>query len=171
MAQQPKRESAARQATVELDDRGQSLSHSLSSLLTDFPVEISAALNEVTAAVSPQDVLSICRLMKDRPDLQFDYLRCLCVVDYDERLEVDYHLFSLEHRHKMVLKTDVLPDAPAVPSVVSVWRAADWFEREGHDLFGVIFEGHPDLAPLLLYDGFEGFPGRKNFPFHDYTEW
>ena len=52
-----------------------------------------------------------------------------------------------------------------------MWRGADWFEREGHDLFVVVFEGHPDLSPLLLYEGFEGHPGRKSFPFHDYDEW
>ena len=60
---------------------------------------------------------------------------------------------------------------PVVPSVISVWRASDWFEREGHDLFGIVFEGHPDLSPLLLYEGFDGYPGRKSFPFHDYQEW
>jgi NADH-quinone oxidoreductase subunit C len=54
--------------------------------------------------------------------------------------------------------------------VTSVWRAADWYEREAHDLFGVHFEGHPDLSPLLLYEGFEGYPGRKEYPFNDYQE-
>ena len=77
----------------------------------------------------------------------------------------------VEKRHKMVVKTSVSPDTPSVPSVVSVWRAADWFEREGHDLYGVVFEGHPELAPLLLWEGFEGYPGRRSFPFHEYDEW
>ena len=63
-----------------------------------------------------------------------------------------------------MVKTSVPPDAPSVPSIVSVWRGAGWYEREAHDLFGVAFEGHPDLSPLLLYEGFEGFPGRKSFP-------
>ncbi len=171
MAQPPRRESAAPQAPVTLDDRGRALSSLLPSILVDFQVELGAALDEVTVTASPAEVPGICMLLKDHGELRFDYLRCLCVVDYDDRLEVNYHLFSLDKRHKMVLKTDVSPEAPAVPSVVSVWRAADWFEREGHDLFGVVFDGHPDLAPLLLYDGFEGFPGRKSFPFHDYTEW
>ena len=113
----------------------------------------------------------MCRLAQESPDLDFDYLRCLSVVDYVERLEVVYHLFSLEKRHKMVIKTSVPPDEPNVPTISSIWRAADWFEREGHDLFGVVFQGHPNLAPLLLYEGFEGFPGRKSFPFHEYDEW
>ena len=105
------------------------------------------------------------------PRLTFDYLRCLSAVDYVDRIEVVYHLFSLERRHKMVVKVSLEPDSPRVASVVSVWKGADWFEREAHDLFGVEFEGHPNLAPLLLYEGFEGCPGLKSFPFHEYDEW
>ena len=123
------------------------------------------------ATVQPDDVPAVCRLLKETPGLDFDYLRCLSVVDYVDRLEVVYHLFSLSERHKMVVKASVSPEAPYVPSIVSIWPAADWFEREGHDLFGVVFEGHPNLAPLLLYEGFEGYPGRKSFPFHDYEDW
>jgi len=55
--------------------------------------------------------------------------------------------------------------------VTGIWRSANWYEREAHDLFGVEFKGHPNLLPLLLYDEFEGFPGRKSFPFHEYDEW
>jgi NADH-quinone oxidoreductase subunit C len=88
-----------------------------------------------------------------------------------ERLEVNYHLFSLNSRHKMVVKTNLAPEDPVVPSVISVWSGANWYERESHDLFGVVFSGHPNLVPLLLYEGFEGFPGLKSFPFHDYDEW
>jgi NADH-quinone oxidoreductase subunit C len=62
-------------------------------------------------------------------------------------------------------------DAPVAPTVTAVWPGADWFEREAHDLFGVEFEGHPDLKPLLLWEGFEGYPGRKSYPFNEYTEW
>jgi NADH-quinone oxidoreductase subunit C len=139
--------------------------------LGDLDVEIGAALDEVVVTVKPEDVPAICRIAREDPRLDFDYLRCISVVDYIERIEVVYHLFSLEKRHKMVVKASVSPQESRVPSVVSVWRGADWFEREGHDLFGVVFEGHPDLSPLLLYEGFEGHPGLKSFPFHDYDEW
>ena len=71
----------------------------------------------------------------------------------------------------MVIKVNLPSDKPSVETVTSVWRGANWFEREAHDLFGVVFNGHPDLRPLLLYEGFEGFPGRKAFPSHEYTEW
>jgi NADH:ubiquinone oxidoreductase subunit C len=76
----------------------------------------------------------------------------------------------LEPERTLVLKTEIPYDDATVPSVTSVWRAADWYEREAHDLFGVSFSGHPDLAPLLLYEGFEGYPGRKEYPFYEYQE-
>ena len=171
MAQGHRREAAAPQAAVTLDYLGVELTGLLPSVFEGFDVEMGAAFDEVVLTVKPEDVPSVCGLAKETLELDFDYLRCLSVVDYVEKLEVDYHLFSYAKGHKMVVKTSVPPDDPRVPSVVSVWRAADWFEREGHDLFGVVFEGHPDLAPLLLYEGFEGYPGRKSFPFHDYDEW
>ena len=86
------------------------------------------------------------------------------------RMQVVYFLQSLEPERTLVLKTDAPYDDPVVPSVTSVWRAADWYEREARDLFGLTFEGHPDPAPLLLYDDFEGYPGRKDFPFYEYRE-
>jgi len=79
-------------------------------------------------------------------------------------------LQSLTHEQTLVIKTDVPYESPSLPSVVSVWEAADWYEREAHDLFGVAFEGHPALTPLLLYDEFEGYPGRKEYPLNDYEE-
>ena len=171
MVQRPRREPQAPEASVSLDDRGNSLSALLPEVLSHFDVEIGAAVDEVVVTVKPEDVPAICRTAKEDPSLDFNYLRCISVVDYVERLEVVYHLFSLTKRHKMVVKTSVSPDEPNVPSVVSVWRGANWFEREGHDLFGVVFQGHPNLDPLLLYEGFEGYPGRKSFPFHEYDEW
>ena len=86
------------------------------------------------------------------------------------KLQVVYFLQSLEPERTLVLKTDAPYDDPVLPSVTSVWRAADWYEREAHDLYGIDFEGHPDLAPLLLYDDFEGYPGRRDFPFNEYRE-
>ena len=166
-----RREPVIPTADVALDERGETLSSILAQVYEDFEAEVGAAVDEVTLTVRPEDVTAICRIARQHPEIDCSYLRCLSVVDYVERLEVNYHLFSLEKRHKFVVKTSVSPDEPNVPSIVSVWRGADWFEREAHDLFGVVFEGHPGLSPLLLYDGFEGFPGRKSFPFHDYDEW
>ena len=154
-----------------LDEKGAALSGLVSGLFTDGEVELGVEVDEVTVRVAPESVPAVCSRMKNEPSLAFDYLRSLSVVDYIDRLEVNYHLFSYPRRHKLVVKTDLPADGPTVPTVTGVWRTANWFEREGHDLFGVNFAGHPDLAPLLLYDGFEGNPGLKSFPFHDYDEW
>ena len=171
MTQRPRREPEIPKTSAALDDRGAALSALLPEVLASFDVEIGETMDEVVVSAKADDIPAICRVAKDDPRLDFDYLRCLSVVDYEERLEVVYHLFSLKKRHKMVIKTSVDPDKPDVPSIITVWRGADWFEREGHDLFGVVFKGHPNLAPLILYEGFEGFPGRKSFPFHEYDEW
>jgi len=98
-------------------------------------------------------------------------LHCLLAVDYREHIQVVYILFSLSLGHKSMLKVNVDESHPQVPSLVGLWEAAGWYEREAHDLFGVEFEGNPNLTPLLLYEGFEGFPGRRSFPFHEYKEY
>ena len=171
MTQPRRRESAAPEAPAGLDARGEALTNVLPLFLEGIEFELAAALDEVVVAVGAADMPELCRRAKETPGLDFDYLRCVSVVDYVERLEVSYHLFSLSRRHKMVVKVSLDPDEPRVPTVTGVWRGAEWFEREGHDLFGVVFDGHPDLSPLLLYEGFEGHPGLKSFPFHEYTEW
>jgi NADH-quinone oxidoreductase subunit C len=120
--------------------------------------------------VEPADTLRVCRLARDNPDLDFKLLLCLTCVDYLDRIQMVYVLHSLTHEQTLVIKCEAHYESLRVPSVTSVWRAADWYEREAHDLFGVDFEGHPDLAPLLLYDEFEGYPGRKEYPFYEYQE-
>jgi NADH-quinone oxidoreductase subunit C len=120
--------------------------------------------------VEPENVLEVCRLAKDDPELDFKLLLCLTCVDYRDRIQMVYFLHSLTHEQTLVIKADAPYEKLRVPSVTPVWRAADWYEREAHDLFGMEFEGHPDLAPLLLYEEFEGYPGRKEFPFYEYQE-
>ncbi len=147
--------------------------------------------------VERRHLLEVCQVMKDDERIGAKMLLCLAAVDYPPssgstahgrrqaadaeddaeegpepvgRLQVVYFLQSLEPERTLVLKTEAPYDDPVVPSVTSVWRAADWYEREAHDIYGVSFDGHPDLSPLLLYDDFEGFPGRKDFPFNEYRE-
>ena len=129
-------------------------------LLSDLP--------QVT--VAPEGIDRVCQLAKDDPDLALKMLLCLSCVDYEEYFQLVYFLHSLEHEQTLVVKTDVPYDNPRLPSVSGVWLAAEWYEREARDLFGVEFEGNPDAAPLLLYEGYEGFPGRKEFPFNEYRE-
>jgi NADH-quinone oxidoreductase subunit C len=159
------------QAPVVLDDKGRALELLLPKILAEFQPEMGATVNLVEVTVKPQAVPSLCRVVKEDSHLLFDYLLCLCVVDYVEHLQVVYHLYSTTMKHKMVLKANVTLDEPSLPSVMPVWPGADWFEREAHDLFGVVFEGHPNMAPLLLYEGFEGYPGRRSYEMPEYTEW
>ena len=129
------------------------------------------ALNDLPQiTVPPESITAVCRRAKDDPDLDFKMLHCMSCVDYQEYFQMVYFLHSLAREHTLVVKANVPYDEPRIPSVTSVWQAAEWYEREAHDLFGVGFEGHPDLSPLLLYEEFEGFPGRKEFPFYEYQE-
>ena len=132
---------------------------------------ISPSHDLVSIQVPREKLVDFCRKVKEDAQFDFKALLCLSVVDYKESLQVVYHLLSLKHGHKLVVKVDASYDDPKVPTVTSVWKAADWFEREGQDLFGVEFEGHPDPRPLLLWEGFEGYPLRKDYPLYDYQEW
>ncbi|MBI2936190.1 MAG: NADH-quinone oxidoreductase subunit C [Chloroflexi bacterium] len=154
-----------------LDEKGTALLHLLPEALAAYQPQVTAMLDDVVVTLEPQNLLEACHLLKTDPGLKFDHLRLLTVVDFRERFEIVYHLWSTKRRHKLVVKTSVPIENPVVPSIVPAWRAADWFEREGHELFGVTFQGHPNLKPLLLWEGFEGYPGRKDYPFYEYQEW
>ncbi len=119
---------------------------------------------ETIVNAPPPDLVAVCRALTGHPRLAFDYLRCISGVDWVTKLQVVYHLWSTRHRHRLVVKVDLAPEAPSLPSVTSVWGGADWHEREAAELFGIAFEGHPNLKPLLLFEGIEGYPMRKSYP-------
>jgi NADH-quinone oxidoreductase subunit C len=169
-------------AAVRLTSREKALAKLLPTVLTttlgpSFKPEslvIGADIDEPTCRIPREAVADVCRVLKGDPRLAFDYLRLLTVVDYvatDHEFEAVYHLYSLEKRHKLVLKARAPEADPWFPSVTGVWRGANWYEREMRDLFGVEFRGHPDLRTLILPDGFEGFPGRKSYPLYEYDEY
>lgn len=139
-------------------------------LLEEFAPQPGALDDLPQLLVEPGQVDAVCRIAKDDPQLDCKLLLCLTCVDYQEYLQVVYFLHSLEREQTLVVKADVPYADPRLPSVTSVWQAADWYEREAHDLFGVVFDGHPGLTPLLLYEEFEGYPGRKEYPFYEYQE-
>ena len=168
--QRPRPEHHTPEAEAHLDSRAQALQALLGEVLAPFRPEHGAVIDIPQITVRPHQVQDVCRVAKDDPRLDFKMLLCLAGVDYKEHLQVVYVLLSLNLEQKLMIKTDLPPDDPRVPSVADIWRAADWYEREAHDLFGIVFEGHPGLEPLLLYEGFEGYPARKDFPFHDYQE-
>ena len=170
-SERPRRHPEPEQAETALDEKGQALASLLEQTLEEFQPEMGAAVDEVVVTVGPERIVDVGRRLRDDPETACDYLRCLSVVDYEDRLQVVYHLYSLEKNHHLVVKTNVPYDDLHLPSVITVWPGADWYEREGHDLFGLVFDGHPNLSPLILYEGFEGYPGRRSYPINDYREW
>ena len=139
-------------------------------VLKQFAPQAGALDDIPQVSFDKKHILEVCRLMKSDLRIGAQMLLCLACVDYTEYFQMVYVLQSLRPERTLVLRADVPYSDATIPSVTSVWRAADWYEREAHDLFGVSFDGHPDLAPLLLYEGFEGYPGRKEFPFNEYQE-
>ena len=115
--------------------------------------------------IKPAMTAEICRFLKEDSNLGFDCLSNMSGVDLikDEKIEVVLHLFSYTYRHTIVLKVDVPRDDPEMPSVESIWKAANWQEREIYDLLGVNFTGHPDLRRLLMPEDWVGHPLRKDF--------
>jgi NADH/F420H2 dehydrogenase subunit C len=122
------------------------------------------ASDETSVVVSTESLFKVAEFLKGTPELDFNYLGDLAAVDYTDYFEVVYRLVSLTHNHSLVLKTRCyVRDKPVVPSVTSLWRAAYFAEREAYDLMGIVFEGHPNLKRLLLWEGFEGHPLRRDY--------
>jgi len=129
------------------------------------------AVTEPYIVVRNDMVGEISKFISEDPDLKFDYLICLSGVDFnDGNLGVVYHLFSMEKRHRIVLKIKVPKDKPEVSSVESIWKSANWHEREAFDLFGIVFLGHSDLRRILLPDDWQGFPLRKDYKVQEYYQ-
>lgn len=121
--------------------------------------------------ISPDKIIDICLELRDNPDTWFDFLSCLSGIDYgveEQKFGVVYHLSSIIKKHTIVLKVQQQnsrdeQNLPVFKSVSSVWKTADWHEREAFDLLGIYFEGHPDLRRILLPDDWEGYPLRKDY--------
>jgi NADH-quinone oxidoreductase subunit C len=122
---------------------------------------------QTTVYVSGERVVEIARTLRERPDLRFEFLAELTAVDFwprEPRFELVYLLVSIEHRLRLRMKVR-LPGADAhIGTVSGIWPAANWLEREVWDLFGIVFDGHPDLRRLLMPEDWDGFPLRKDFP-------
>ena len=118
-----------------------------------------------TINLKPDTLLEISKYLKDSETLQFDSLMNLSGHDADGEsdLSVIYHLFSSSLKHYITLKTFVSRETPKVKSVANLYRTADWHEREAYDMYGIIFEGHPDLKRILLEEDWEGYPLRKDY--------
>jgi len=126
---------------------------------------------ELTVTISPADLLRVCDFLRTGSALLFDFLSDITVVDrfpIEPRFELNYHLLSLSLRQRLRLKTQLSGQQPVLDSVIPVWPTANWHEREAFDLFGIRFEGHPDLTRILLPEDWEGYPLRKDYPTEGY---
>lgn len=142
--------------------------------------DLKVALGEVTIVVSASDYLSAMRVLRDHADLRFEELIDLCGVDYSTygdgawdgpRFAVVSHLLSITHNWRIRVRVFAPDDdMPVVASLVDTWSAANWYEREAFDFFGILFEGHNDLRRILTDYGFIGHPFRKDFPVSGYVE-
>lgn len=147
-------------------------------------------LGYLVVTVKREDIRVVCRTLKENPETDYNLMLDLCGVDYsgygnrregtvaatiewpgheapklerEERFDVVYHLFSFPKKHRVRLKVRVPEEDPVVDSVTSVWKAANWFEREAYDLFGITFKGHPDLRRILCHQDFKGHALRKDY--------
>jgi NADH-quinone oxidoreductase subunit C len=115
--------------------------------------------------IKREKFIDVCRYLKTDPEMNFDYLSCVSGVDDTQTFWSVYHLYSIPKNHNCILKVDCTKDDPWVPSVVSIWPTANWHEREAYDLYGIRYEGHPDLRRILLPEDWEGHPLRKDYDF------
>ena len=161
MATVPHESSGAYLQTV---PRAESAVEKLQAQFPDIFFEVRRFRDEVTVYVPRERIVDVCRFCKNGPDMGYDYLSDLTGNDWpdrDPRFEVIYQLYSMQHFTYLRLKVRVPEDDLTVPSVTSVWRTANWHERETFDLFGIRFEGHPDLRRILLSEDWEGHPLRQ----------
>jgi NADH-quinone oxidoreductase subunit C len=155
-----------------MDEAVNKLAAYLGDRLGDKLLHAEVALGELTIEIERDRIPDIIRVLRDDPLCRFGSLIDICGVDYperEERFDVVYHLLSpwLNHRIRVRAKTDA---AHPVPSIVGLFPAADWFEREAYDLYGILFSGHPDLRRILTDYGFQGHPLRKDFPLTGFVE-
>jgi NADH-quinone oxidoreductase subunit C len=126
-----------------------------------FGERVSVKRNSTLA--EPGCVAGVAAMLKETPELGFDYLDMIAAADYGSYFEIVYSFVSLEHTQHFMLKTRLDRETPVLPSLCGLWRGADFQEREIFDLFGIYFEGHANLRRIAMWEGFEGHPLRKDF--------
>ncbi len=145
----------------------------LTKLKAAFPnsiIEAKEFRGDITVTIKKEDLLSILQFLRDDEELKFNHLTSISGIDYlkmedvEGRLAVVYHLYSLKNNRRLAIKTFITGDSLEIDSVYSLWKTADWQEREIYDLFGITFKGHPLLKRIFLPEDFEGHPLRKDYP-------
>ena len=151
-----------------LTELGEHIAGALENEVTGFDV----SFGELTVLARAEQIVKVMKFLRDDPACRFSVLIDLCGVDYPgraKRFDVVYHLLSLHQNHRVRIKVKADEETP-VPSIIDVFPAANWYEREAFDMYGVLFSDHPDLRRLLTDYGFTGHPLRKDFPLSGYVE-
>lgn len=133
----------------------------------DAVLETSDVFGIVHVSLHPSSLLGVCEMLHSEPEMGFDYLADITAIDWQDRIEVVYHLTALSRNDKVALRVTLDREKPEVDSVTSVWKGANYQEREVYDLMGVVFAGHPDLRRILLPEDWDGFPLRKDYVIPD----
>jgi NADH-quinone oxidoreductase subunit C len=150
----------------------QALSDHIAASLGDAVTGATIAFGELTVGVRVADIEKAVAFLRDDPQCLFISFVDICGADYParaKRFDVVYHFLSPRHNSRIRLKVEV-DEATLVPSIMGIFPAANWFEREAYDLYGILFSGHPDLRRILTDYGFEGFPLRKDFPLSGFVQ-
>jgi NADH-quinone oxidoreductase subunit C len=164
----PEGETTPVEALPPLVQLGQQIQASANGAVYGFKVEY----GELTLLAERERICEVLAHLRDDPDCRFHQLVDICGADYPERerrFDVVYHLLSMIKNHRIRVKVQTDEDTP-VPTATKVFAAADWFEREAFDMYGIFFDAHPDLRRLLTDYGFHGYPLRKDFPMTGYVE-
>jgi len=133
----------------------------------DDVISTGSMFGQTWAVLRRENIATVCRFLKDDPEIKMDYLIDITAVDWmpkTPRFEVVYHLHSMRHGHRLRLKVPLEEEDATLPSVCAIWKTSPWHEREAFDLFGIKFEGNPDLRRILMPDDWEGHPLRKDYP-------
>jgi NADH-quinone oxidoreductase subunit C len=135
----------------------------------DAIIEVKQEAVQPWILVAPDHIRPVCLFLRENEKTKFDYLSCLSGMDYTAGfMGTVYHIESLHFRHKAILKTRCSKEKPHIQSVSSVWGCADWHEREAFDLFGIIYDGHPNLQRILLPEDWVGHPLRKSYKVQEF---
>jgi NADH-quinone oxidoreductase subunit C len=146
----------------------------LAHICAHFPGDLrvdDAVTDEDCLLVAPEDLVALCLLLRDDPALKFDFMSDICGVDFwpeTPRFQLVYQLYSIPFKRRLRLKCR-LENATA-PSITQVWTTANWHEREAWDMYGIDFTGHADLRRIYMWEGFDGFPMRRDFPLRGYKD-
>ena len=150
-----------------MDDCGSPVLRALLDAMPDAVMDTHAQHGDVTALVDAAKITEVMRFLRDTPEIEFDMLTDVTAVDYlgeQPRFEMVYHLYSVGGNRRLRVKARGPEDPAEIDTLCELWSSANWMEREVWDMYGIRFNGHPDLRRLLLYEEFEGHPLRKDYP-------